>query len=203
MKNRILCATILALSLAAAPLAAQQAYLGLALNVSVPTGGFSSTTYDGPVTETFDAGLGMQFTASFPVDRRLALRLNVGAVSFDGRDEQPGYPRYNLKDDMFSLGGEAQLFLGDGSATRHLGGYLIGGASMDWERFSGSQDDPSFYADSVDNRTRLAGVAGFGYSFRNSGRWRWTLEAVYHKTLTGTGVWPGADFVRCSVGMLF
>ena len=53
---------------------------------------------------------------------------------------------------------------------------------------------------------RTALVAGFGHSFRYSGRGRWTLEAAYHKTLSGVDTangFPPADYVRLSVGMVF
>jgi hypothetical protein len=208
MKNLILAATTLVLA-AGAPLAAQNAHLGVAVNLGVPTGAFSSTTYSDASQESYDPGLGFQFTASFPVDRSLAFRLNLGGNTFRGKYDQPGNYRQDVQDAMFSVGGEAQIFLADGNAMRHLGSYFIGGMALDLEKFSASDSgyDPSFFPNTVVNKSRLAVVAGFGHSFPYAGRWRWTLEAVYHKTLTSydtnAGDPPPADFVRISAGFVF
>ena len=72
-------------------LRAQSPHYGFNLNLTVPTGAFNSTTYpaysspfsqSGPLNvpqrETYDVGLGGNFTASFPMDRTLAIRLNLG-----------------------------------------------------------------------------------------------------------------------------
>jgi len=209
MRNWILTATTLALA-AGMPLAAQGASLGLAAVLGAPTGVFNSTTYGDGSTETYDPALGLQFTASFPMDRALALRLNLTGMNFSGHRNDanpPGY-RYRAQDSMFSLGGEAQVFLGDGNAMRHTGSYLIGGLSLDLERFDISVNDPNNFdaliADTV-TKSRLGLEAGFGHSFRYYGRMRWTLEAVYHKTLTGTaeGDPPASDFVKISYGVVF
>ena len=72
-------------------LKAQSPHYGFNLNLSFPTGAFSSTTYPAyldsfnnqvpPQKETYDVGLGGSFTASFPMDRNLAIRLNLGGTS--------------------------------------------------------------------------------------------------------------------------
>lgn len=206
MKKWILAATTLALA-TGVPLAAQDPHFGIAVNVGIPTGAFNSTSYGGGITETYDSALGLQFTASFPVDRSLAFRLNVNGSTFSGHGDEPGYPRYNTQNSMFSVGGEAQIFLGNGNAQRHIGSYLIGGLSADIERFTASYDDPNFYPDTVLNKTRLGLNVGFGHSIRYVGRWRWTFEATFHKTLTShdtnAGDPPASDLVRLGAGIVF
>jgi hypothetical protein len=210
MKLRVLAGTALLVA-AAMPLAAQAApNFGLAINLAVPTGGFSSTTYADGSKETYDTTVGAQFTASFPVDRNLALRFNVSGQNFSGDWRPAGDQSMNTEDSFWSIGGEAQMFLGNGNAMRHLGAYLIGGVSVDFERFSFSVDDPSFYGNDTwgaVNKTRLGGTVGMGYSWRTVGRWRWTMEGVYHGTLsnhnTDAGDPPAADFVKFSFGMIF
>jgi hypothetical protein len=208
MKKWIFAATTLVLA-SGAPLAAQDVHFGIGVNLSVPTGAFNSTNYGGGARETYDSALGAQFTVSFPVDRSLALRLNIGGTTFSGTGDDPGGrpSHYNTQNAMFSIGGDAQVFLADGDARRHVGTYLIGGLALDMERFSASVDDPSFFPDTVLNKTRLGLNVGLGHSFRYVGRWRWTLEATFHKTLTAhdtdAGDPPAADFARLGFGFIF
>lgn len=219
MKN--LCAASLALVLVmGAPLAAQEAHFGLGLSLAIPTGKFDNSTYASPPgvqngvpsTESYDSTLGGQFTVSFPVDERLALRLDIYGQSTTGTDSAPGFQSYNLQHDLFSLGGEAQYFPGTGDAYRHRGAYLVGGLSMDLERFRSSYGDTNWTGYDV-NKTRLGGLAGVGYSFRPYGRWRTNAEVAFHKTLSaydtnaqptvGNPATPPADFVRLTYGVVF
>ena len=165
-----------------------------------------------PSTESYDSTLGGQFTVSFPVDERLALRLDIYGQSTTGTDSAPGFQSYNLQHDLFSLGGEAQYFPGTGDAYRHRGAYLVGGLSMDLERFRSSYGDTNWTGYNV-NKTRLGGLAGVGYSFRPYGRWRTNAEVAFHKTLSaydtnaqptvGNPATPPADFVRLTYGVVF
>jgi len=203
MKSWIL--AVVAVVLAAGPLAAQDVHLGVGVDLGIPTGDFSSSTAGG-YSQSYNTNLGARISASFPVDRNLAVRLSLGGTTFTGTAGFPDGTSTNLQDDMFTLGGEAQLFLANGNAARHIGSYLIGGAEVDFERFSASTTDPNFDPYAVANRTRMALVAGFGHSFRTYGRGRWTMEAAYHKTLTGVDTpngFPPADYLRLSVGMVF
>ncbi|BDU74552.1 outer membrane beta-barrel protein [Mesoterricola silvestris] len=206
MKTWILAATTLALTVGA-PLAAQEPHFGLGVTVGVPTGALNSTTYAGGATESYDSTLGLQFTASFPVDRSLAWRLNLSGQTFSGHVDEPGQFRVNTQDAMFSIGADAQIFVGGGNAQRHIGTYLIGGLALDLERFSSSYDDPSYYPDTVTNKSRMGLNVGIGHSMRYIGRWRWNFEATYHKTLsshdTGAGDPPAADFIRLGAGVVF
>jgi hypothetical protein len=215
MKSWILATTTLALA-AGTPLLAQEPHFGLGVIVGIPTGGLSSTSYGPnasfgyPSQEKYDTGLGVQFTVSWPVDRSLAMRLNVSAIGYSGTGSSPVTSNWNLQDDVFSLGGEAEVFLPDGNAMRHVGTYLIGGLHMDFERFSASDYDPSYFPATSVNKNRLALTAGIGHAFRSYGRYRWTLEAVYHKTLTETdsdnsaGVgFPASDNVKLYFGFGF
>jgi hypothetical protein len=208
--------TIPALALVAglcAPLRAQEARFGVALNLAIPTGALSGTTYPpdayvtAPTRESYDAGIGAQFTVSFPRDRSLALRLNLGGQSFSGRSTAPGYARVNLQQQMVSLGADLQLFLADGNAFRQSGTYVLAGVAADFERFDSSYSDPNWYPDNTLNRTRLGGVLGIGHSFRPYGGLRYSLEAALHKTLSGTdtaaGDPPASDFVRIGFGFIF
>jgi hypothetical protein len=207
-------AASLALVLAVgAPLAAQEPHFGLGLSLSIPTGKFNSNSYSYPdgvtATEGYDTTLGGQFTVSFPVDPRLALRLDVYGQSTTGTDTAPGLQTYNLQHDLLSLGGEAQYFPGTGDAYRHRGAYLVGGLSMDLERFRSRFFDLDYDV----NKTRLGGLAGIGYSFRPFGRWRTNAELAFHKTLSGydtntlpdvgNPATPPADFFRLTYGVVF
>lgn len=209
MKSWILAGTILALALGT-PLAAQDVHYGVGLILGGPTGALNSTSYPDGSRETYDNGLGAQFTASWPLDRSLAMRLNVSGISFYGTGMAPQTFDWNLRESVFSVGGEAEVFVADGNAPRHLGTYLIGGLHADFERFSASDYNPSFFNATSVNKTRLAATAGIGHTFRSYGRSRWSLEAAYHRTLTGTdtnndaGVgFPAADYVKLYVGLAF
>ena len=215
MRRMVLAA--LTLVLAAAPLAAQDPHFGLGLVLGFPTGALNSTTYADGRTEGYNTGVGVQFTASWPVSRSLALRVNVGGITFNGTGSTPSNPNWNLEEDLVSFAGEAEYFLPGSSVSRHLGTYLIGGLGLDVEHFSaGSAYSYAYGYDYVygptvtADRTRLAATAGIGHTFRSYGRYRWSLEAVYHKTLTDTGDtsatgvgYPSADFLKCSVGFGF
>jgi len=160
--------------------------------------------------EGYDPTVGGQFTVSFPMDPKVALRLDVYGQSTSGQDTAPGYVSYNLQHQLLSLGGEAQLFLGDGDAYRHRGGYLVGGLSIDLENFSSDYGGPGWPGTNV-NKTRLGGLAGWGYSFRPFGRWRTNAEVAFHKTLSGYDTssgqtapgTPPADFFRLTYGVVF
>ncbi len=213
----LILAPVLALALAG-PALAQDAHVGLGLALSVPTGRFDSSSYSPagqngvPSRESYDPTLGGQFTVSFPVDPRLALRLDVYGQSSTGKDTAPGYVSYNLQHDLLSLGGELQFFPGPGDAFRHRGAYLVGGLSLDLERFRSGYDNPDG-SDSSVNRTRLGGLVGAGYSFRAFGPWRSNVEVAFHRTLNGnagndqpdpyTPATPPADFLRLTYGIVF
>jgi hypothetical protein len=209
MKFWILAATTLALTTGGS-LAAQTPHFGVGLLVGVPTGALNSTSYPDGTSETYNTGLGAQFTMSWPVAQSLALRANVSGITFDGTGRAPQTYDWNVQDSAFSLGCEAEYFLADGSADRHLGTYLIGGLHTDFERFSASDYDPSYFAATTVNKTRLAGTVGIGHTFRAYGRYRWSLEAAYHKTLTGTGSddsagvgFPASDYLKLYGGITF
>ncbi|MDR3683724.1 MAG: hypothetical protein P4L11_08345 [Geothrix sp.] len=202
-------------------LRAQSAHYGLNLNVTLPTGAFNSTTYpaytspftqsgplDVPQRETYDVGLGANFTASFPVDRTLAIRLNVGYTSETGTNSAPGYSSLSLQHSMFNVGGDLQIFP-QGGAYRHRGFYFLAGLSADFEQFSysGSGADPAYFPDGSANKSRLGGTIGVGHTFGYDAGMRFNLEASFHKTLTGNDVNagdpPSTDFVKLGFGIVF
>ena len=202
-----------------APLAAQTPHFGFGVALSMPTGGFNSTGYPpsgsvtSPSNESYNATLGGQFTVSFPVDPKLAFRLDIYGQGTDGKDTAAGYATYNLRHELLSFGGEAQYFPGTGSAYRHVGGYVLGGLSMDMERFSSSYGDPYWYGYST-SKTRLGGLVGWGYSFPPYRRWRSNIEIAFHKTLSysnntdiqptpASPATPPADFLRVGYGLVF
>jgi hypothetical protein len=201
-----------------APLAAQDPHFGIGIALSVPTGALNSTSYPpsgsvtSPATESYDSTLGVQFTASFPMDRKTAIRLDLYGESSGGTNQAAGYQSFDLRHRLFSIGGEFQVFPGLGSAERHRGGYLLGGLSIDLERFESSQGYPNYYGSSVD-RTRLGGLVGAGFSFRPAGYWRSNVEVAFHKTLSNTSAGtdaasispgtPAADFLRFTYGIIF
>jgi hypothetical protein len=209
MKTWILAATTLALA-AGLPLAAQEPHFGVGVILGAPTGALNSTSYPDQATEAYNSGLGAQFTVSWPVDPALAVRLNVSGITFDGTGSAPMTYNWNVQDSIFSLGSEAEIFLADGSADRHLGTYLIGGLHLDMERFAASDYDPSSWSATTVNKNRIAGTVGVGHTFRGRGWGRWTLEAAYHKTLTDTssnddaGVgFPASDYLKFYAGLEF
>lgn len=195
------------------PLHAQDPHFGFSLNLGFPTGDFRNKTYPptGTVTTTqtegYDVGLGGQFTISFPVDPRVAIRMNIGGQSTDGTNTASGYDRINLQHQMFSLGGEVQVFPGIGSAYRHKGTYLLGGVSADFERFDRSFGSPNVDFTDTTRKSRMGGTLGIGHSFGYDAFGRFTLEGVFHKTLSGNNIDagdpPSTDFVKLSLGWVF
>jgi hypothetical protein len=197
-------------------LKAQSPHYGFSLNVTAPTGGFASTTYPAyfdafnnlvpPQKETYDVGLGGSFTASFPMDRNLAIRLNISGSSENGVNRAQGYSDINLQHSIFSLGGDLQIFP-NGTAFRHRGVYFIAGLSADFERFDRSFGDPQFDYTNTTNKSRLGGSVGIGHSFGYDAGMRFTLEATFHKTLTANDVNagdpPSTDFVKLGFGFVF
>jgi hypothetical protein len=207
-------ATLLVLPLvlvSGSALKAQSPHMGFSLNMTIPTGDFSSKSYPDllpPQKETYDTGLGGSFTVSFPTDRTLAFRLNLSGSSESGINRSIGYSNINLQHSMFSLGGDLQIFP-QGTAYRHRGLYFVAGLSADFEKFSGSQgSDPGYFPDYSTNKTRLGGSVGIGHSFGYDAGLRFTMEATFHKTLTGTSdntvdLTPNADFVKLGFGFVF
>ena len=197
-------------------LKAQSPHYGFSLNLTVPTGGFASTTYAPyidsfnnlvpPQKETYDVGLGGTFTVSFPTDRNLAIRLNLSGSSEDGVNRASGYSDINLRHSIFSLGGDLQIFP-QGTAFRHRGVYFIAGLSADFERFDRSFGDPQFDYTNTTSKSRLGGSVGIGHSFGYDAGMRFTMEATFHKTLTGNdagaGDPPSTDFVKLGFGFVF
>jgi hypothetical protein len=192
--------------------------MGFSLNLLFPTGAFASTTYPPyfsnaagyviPVQkETYDVGLGGSFTVSFPVDRVLAIRLNLGATSTNGTNRAAGESTINLRHSQFNLGGDLQLFP-QGTAFRHRGFYFLAGLSADFEQFDRSFGDPQYdYNTDTTRKSRLGATGGFGHSFGYDAGMRFTLEASFHKTLTGNDVNagdpPSTDFVKLGFGFVF
>ena len=193
-------------------LQAQDPHFGFALNLGFPTGDFRNKTYPpsgglGAQTEGYDVGLGGQFTISVPVDPKVAIRMNIGGQTTDGTNTVPGEETINLRHQMFSLGGEVQVFPGAGSAYRHQGTYLLGGVSADFERFDRSFGNPNVDFTDTTRKSRLGGTLGIGHSFGSDAFGRFTLEGAFHKTLTGNdsnaGDPPSTDFVKLSLGWVF
>ena len=213
-------ASLLALPLllgAAPALRAQQAHLGFSVNLMVPTGDFASQGYPAYYSpsagrvipaqkESYDVGLGGSFTASFPMDRTLALRLNLSASSASGTNRAPGETTINLRHSMVNLGGDLQIFP-NGTAYRHRGLYFLAGLSADFERFDRSFGDPTWDYTDTTNKSRLGATAGIGHTFGYDASSRFTLEASFHKTLTGNDISggnpPSTDFLKVSFGWVF
>ena len=193
-------------------LKAQSPHMGFSLNLTIPTGDFASKSYPDllpPQKETYDSGLGGSFTVSFPTDRNLAVRLNLSGSSENGINRAPGFANLHLQHSLFSVGGDLQIFP-QGTAFRHRGLYFVAGLSADFERFNGSEgSDPGYYPDYTTNKTRLGGSVGIGHSFGYDAGMRFTMEATFHKTLTGTDTnvgdfpTPNADFFKLGFGFVF
>jgi len=205
-------------------LRAQSPHLGFSLNLQFPTGPFASTTYPGyystsagrdipPQKETYDVGLGGSFTVSFPMERNIALRLNMGGSVEHGSNRAPGEDTINLRHSLLSLGGDLQLFP-QGTAYRHRGLYFVVGLSADFEQFDRSFGDFSsysyyhnYYDVDTTRKSRLAASGGIGHSFGRDAGMRFTMEATFHKTITGkdasAGDPPSTDFVKLGFGFVF
>ncbi|HEY3399953.1 MAG TPA: hypothetical protein VGK03_04920 [Geothrix sp.] len=200
-----------------AALQAQSPHMGFSLNLLFPTGDFASKTYSpyyspsaGYVIpaqkETYDVGIGGSFTVSFPVDRTLAIRLNLSGSAENGTNRAPGETTINLRHSQFNLGGDLQIFP-QGTAFRHRGLYFVTGLSADFEQFDRSFGDPLYDYTDTTRKSRLGGSIGIGHSFGYDAGARFTLEATFHKTLTGNDVNagdpPSTDFVKVGFGWVF
>ena len=191
-------------------LRAQSPHLGFSVNLTVPTGDFASKNYpylNPPEKETYDLGLGGSFTASFPMDRNLAFRLDLSASSETGTNRAPGYSDINLRHSIFSLGGDLQIFP-QGTAFRHRGLYFVAGLSADFEQFSRGYDYNYYYNDSSStSKSRLGAKVGIGHSFGFDAGRKFTVEATYHTTLTSkdvnAGDPPSTDFLKLGFGFVF
>lgn len=201
---------------AGSALRAQSPHMGFSLNLTMPTGAFDSTTYPPYLDhqnnlvptqkETYDVGVGASFTVSFPMDRNLALRLNLSGSSEDGRNRAVGYSTINLRHSIFSLGGDLQIFP-QGTAFRHRGLYFVAGLAADFEQFDRSFGDPQYDYTDTTHKSRLGGNVGIGHSFGYDAGMRFTMEATFHKTLTAhdvdAGDPPSTDFVKLGFGFVF
>jgi len=198
-------------------LKAQSPHMGFSLNLLFPTGDFASKTYPpyfspsaGYVIpaqkETYDVGAGGSFTVSFPMERSLAIRLNLSGTGESGTNRAPGEATINLRHSMFSVGGDLQIFP-QGTAFRHRGLYFVAGLSADFEQFDRSFGDPQFDYTDTTRKSRLGGSLGIGHSFGYDAGMRFTMEATFHKTLTGNDVNagnpPSTDFVKLGFGFVF
>ena len=198
-------------------LRAQSPHIGFSLNLLFPTGEFSSKTYPAyyspsagytipPQKATYDVGLGGSFTVSFPVDRSLAIRLNLSGSAENGTNRAPGETTINLRHSQFNLGGDLQIFP-DGTAYRHRGLYFVVGVSADFEQFDRSFGDPLYDYTDTTRKSRMGVSIGLGHSFGYDAGTRFTLEATFHKTLTShdvdAGDPPATDFVKVGFGFVF
>ena len=198
-------------------LRAQAPHIGFTIDLVNPVGDFSSKTYPPtanvttPQTEAYDVGLGVGFTVSFPLERVVALRVNLNANSNDGKNTAPGYSTIDIRHTMFSVGGDIQIFPGQG-AYRHRGFYFLGGVSADFESFQ--QRDPNYvysnYYDeyyTTDRKSRMGANIGFGHSFGGDAGARFTLEVTYHTSISdhdvSAGDPPATSFVRAGFGWVF
>ena len=218
MRRPTLLLTLPLLIAAGSSLRAQTPHIGFSLNLLVPTGEFASKTYPAyfspsagyvipPQTESYDVGLGGSFTVSFPMDRALAIRLNLSGQGESGTNRAPGEATINLRHSMFSLGGDLQIFP-QGTAFRHRGLYFLAGISADFERFDRSFGDPfDYWNTDTTRKSRLGATGGIGHSFGYDAGMRFTLEASFHKTISGNSVDagdpPSTDFVKVSFGWVF
>ena len=211
--KRMMVPALLVLLGTGSSLSAQEPRFGMALSLGLPTGEFRNTDYPAlHQKEGYDLGLGGQFTMSFPVDPKIAIRVNLGGMITDGSNTAPGFEKINLRHSMFSLGGDLQIFTE--SAYRHRGTYFLAGLSADFEKFERTFGDFSdnnydYNSDYIDTtrKSRLGGNFGIGHTFGYNAGLRFTMEATYHKTLTGNDSAkndpPSTDFVRLSFGCIF
>lgn len=193
-------------------LMAQSVTVGMAFDLLCPTGDFNQTTYPAnsavlvPQKEGYDLGVGAHFFLGFPVSRQVAFRVDFSGTSTNGSNTAPGYRKVNTRHGMFGLGAGLELYPEGGSAFRHQGLYFLGGVSADFERFDRSFGDVNYDYTMTDRKSRMGANVGLGHSWGRQGGLRFTLEATYHKTLTGIDKdyqIPAADFVKIGFGMVF
>jgi hypothetical protein len=134
--------------------------------------------------------------------------MNFGGQATSGSNTAAGYAKQNLQHNIFSLGGEFQLFV-NGSAFRHRGTYFFFGPSADFERWDYTYDDHNDYNydyTTYERKSRMGATFGFGNTF-GSQAGRFNMEFGFHKTLSGNdaakGEPPSADFVKLSFGWVF
>lgn len=201
---------------AGSTLRAQSLHAGFSLNMTIPTGGFASSTYPPYLDsdnnliptqkETYDVALGGSLTLSFPMDQKLAIRLNISGSTENGTNRAAGEATINLRHSIYSLGGELQIFP-QGTAFRHRGFYFVAGLAADFEQFDRSFGDPLYDYTDTTRKSRLGGSAGVGHSFGSDAGMKFTLEATFHKTLTAhdvsAGDPPSTDFVKVAFGFVF
>ncbi len=217
MRAKALLLTLPLLLAAGSQAQAQSPHMGFSLNLLFPTGDFASKTYPAyfspsagyvipPQKESYDVGLGGSFTISFPMDRTLALRLNLSGSAANGTNRAPGETTINLRHSQFNLGGDLQIFP-QGTAFRHRGLFFVAGLSADFETFDRSFGDPLYDYTDTTRKSRLGATGGLGHSFGYDAGMRFTLEATFHKTLTGNDVNagdpPSTDFLKVAFGFVF
>jgi len=208
--KKVLLPAMLIISTLGAPLMANDPHVGFALGLGFPIGEFKSRYFEDIShrfwSDSYDTGIGGQFWLSFPTDQKVAFRLNLGGMSTNGRAMCSNGDYRNLRHQVFSLGGDLQLFTEN--AYRHKGLYFIGGLSADFERFDESlYDIQEDYPMVTSRKSRLGGNFGIGHSFSFASGLRFTVEGVYHKTLTGTNRAVGdpiaTDSLRTNFGLVF
>lgn len=217
MRAKALLLTLPLLLAAGSQAQAQSPHMGFSVNLLFPTGDFASKTYPAyfspsagyvipPQKESYDVGLGGSFTISFPMDRTLALRLNLSGSVANGTNRAPGETTINLRHSQFNLGGDLQIFP-QGTAFRHRGLFFVAGLSADFETFDRSFGDPLYDYTDTTRKSRLGATGGLGHSFGYDAGMRFTLEATFHKTLTGNDVNagdpPSTDFLKVAFGFVF
>jgi hypothetical protein len=201
------------------PLAAQEYRVGVAFDLGLPMGAFYNTSY-GPagnvnytVNQGYNVGTGFALSLTLiPQDSQVAVRFSLTQMSFSGHANalEPGTLALEggLHQRTYAFGTDAQVFFSGSQAAARTGTYLLGGLSLDQERFdTGASPFNGGIASSL-NETRLALVYGLGHQFPlGSGNLRGTLELAYHKTLsltnTAAGDPPAANYLRLSAGLLF
>lgn len=202
-------------------LQAQGAHMGFSLDLVSPMGDLASKSYPAyfsntagrviPIqTESYDLGLGGSFTVSFPVDRNLAFRLNLNGSSQYGSNRAPGEATINLRHSQFNIGGDLQIFP-QGTAFRHRGLYFVAGLSADFEQFDRSFGSLNYYYDNygveTTHKSRMGANGGIGHSFGGDFGMRFTVEATFHKTITGNNVDagdpPNSDYFKMAFGFVF
>lgn len=216
MRRKALLTSLSLLLSSGAALHAQSPRMGFTLNLLFPTGDFNNKNYPPYIDaygnaipaqkEGYDLGLGGTFFLSFPVDRTLALRMSFSGAGNNGTNTAPGQATINLHHSEFNLGGELEIYP-DGGAYRHRGFYFLGGISADFEQFDRSFGDPLYDYTDTTRKSRMGGTLGFGHTFGYDAGMRFTLECIFHKTLTGNNVDagdpPNTDYARVGLGFVF
>lgn len=188
------------------------------LNITGPVGEFNKKAYptytvdpvlgqrsDVSTIERYDPGWGFNLNMGWPLGegKYARYRWGLGFTSITGTRQIGGLRPLSAAWSQSQFTSE-WTFHPNGKAERGRGFYLILGGSLDfetYEKLTGDHLTDLLGMYDTANRTRLGGVAGFGWTTGSSVKTH--MEFTYHASLTGrNGIIdpPPSDYIRFTIG---